>query len=130
MAKRIISTPKAPAAVGPYNQAVITNGLMFCSGQIGFDPESMKFVSDEVEGQTEQCLKNMLAVLEAGGAGIEDVVKTTVFVADMGDFAKVNAIYEKYFSDTKPARSCVAAKTLPKNALVEIECIAALPSGK
>uniref|UniRef100_A0A0G4I319 Uncharacterized protein n=1 Tax=Chromera velia CCMP2878 TaxID=1169474 RepID=A0A0G4I319_9ALVE len=81
MAKRIISTPKAPAAVGPYNQAVITNGLMFCSGQIGFDPESMKFVSDEVEGQTEQCLKNMLAVLEAGGAGIEDVVKTTVFVA-------------------------------------------------
>ncbi len=122
--REIVSTEKAPGAIGPYSQAVKTGGLIFCSGQIPIDPETGEFVSDDVAEQTEQVLKNLSAVLEAGGTDLGDVVKTTVFLADMNDFAAMNEVYGSYFNDNKPARATVQAARLPRDAKVEIECIA------
>lgn len=122
--KEIISTDKAPAAIGPYSQAVKAGGFIFLSGQIPLDPAKMEIVPGCVSCQTEQVLKNMKAVLESQGLGFADVVKTTVFIKDMGDFAAVNEVYGKYFAEKAPARSCVEVSALPKGALVEIEAIA------
>lgn len=119
----IISTNNAPQAVGPYSQAVLVNGTLYASGQIAIDPETQKMVENDIVAQTERICKNVEGVLKSAGMGFENVVKTTCFLADMADFATFNGIYEKYFV-SKPARSCVAAKALPKNALAEIEIIA------
>ncbi|MCR5732253.1 MAG: RidA family protein [Sphaerochaetaceae bacterium] len=118
-----ISTSKAPAAIGPYSQAFKVCGLVITSGQIPASPETGEIVGSTIEEQAEQSCKNVGAILEAAGTGFERVVKTTCFLADMADFADFNAVYAKYFV-SKPARSCVAVKTLPKNVLCEIEAIA------
>ena len=123
--KNVISTAKAPGAIGPYSQGVETSGLVFCSGQIPLDPMTGVFVPGGVEAQAEQALKNLGAVLEAAGCAYADVVKTTVFLTDMNDFAAVNAVYAKFFEGDCPARSAVQVSALPKGALVEIEAIAA-----
>jgi 2-iminobutanoate/2-iminopropanoate deaminase len=120
---KIVTTPNAPAAIGPYSQAIIANGMVFTSGQIALTPEGA-FVEGGVEVQTTQVLTNLKAVLEAAGSGLDKVVKTTIFLANMEDFAAVNGLYEAFFGTHKPARSTVAVKTLPKNALVEIEAVA------
>jgi len=120
---KIIQTDNAPQAIGPYSQAMKVGDFIFTSGQIALTPSGV-MVQDNIELQTEQVMKNLQAVLEAAGSCLQNVVKTTIFLADMDDFATVNAIYEKWFDGHKPARSTVAVKTLPKNALVEIECIA------
>ena len=120
---KIISTNDAPQAIGPYSQAMAANGVIYTSGQIALLPDGT-MLTGGVEEQIEQVMKNLSAVLTAGDSSLLDVIKTTIFLADMDDFAKVNEIYAKYFGDHKPARSTVAVKTLPKNALVEIECIA------
>ena len=122
--KEIISTDKAPGAIGPYSQAIKANGMVFCSGQIPIDPATGEFVSSEIVEQTEQVFKNLIAVLGAAGTSLENVVKTTVFLADMADFAAMNDVYARYFSETKPARATVQAARLPRDARVEIECIA------
>ncbi len=118
-----ISTNKAPGAIGPYSQAVAFGNILFTSGQIAINPESGNVEAVTIEGQTEQVMKNLGAVLEAGGSSFEKAIKTTCFLADMADFAAFNEIYGKYFTG-KPARSCVAAKALPKGVLVEVEVIA------
>ena len=120
-----VSTEKAPAAIGPYSQAIVCGGMVFTSGQIPINPESGNVEATTIEAQAEQVMKNLGAVLEAAGSGFEKAVKTTCFLADMGDFAAFNGVYAKYFT-TNPARSCVAVKTLPKNVLVEVEVIAML----
>ena len=120
---KTIYTNKAPEAVGPYSQAKVCGNLVFLSGQIAIDPETNTVKATTIEEHTEQICKNIIAVLEAAGTGIENVVKTTCFLADMNDFAAFNEIYAKYFV-SKPARSCVAAKALPKGVLAEIEAIA------
>lgn len=122
--KEIISTEKAPGAIGPYSQAIKTGGFVFCSGQIPIDPATGEFVSNDVAEQTEQVLKNLTAVLEAAGAGLGSVVKTTVFLADMNDFVAMNEVYARFFDENKPARATVQAARLPRDARVEIECIA------
>ncbi|HVE57102.1 MAG TPA: RidA family protein [Pyrinomonadaceae bacterium] len=122
--KEIISTENAPGAIGPYSQAVKTGGMVFCSGQIPTDVATGEFVSEDVAEQTEQVLKNLSAVLEAAGTSLNNVVKTTVFLADMGDFTAMNEVYAKYFSENKPARATVQAAGLPRGARVEIDCIA------
>ena len=122
--KEIISTENAPGAIGPYSQAVKAGNMIFCSGQIPIDPVTGEFVSEDVAEQTEQVLKNLSAVLEAAGSNLNNVVKTTVFLLDMGDFAKMNEVYARYFSANKPARATVQAARLPRDARVEIECIA------
>lgn len=116
-------TDAAPAAIGPYSQAVCMNDLVFTSGQIPLDPATMTIVGEEITAQTEQVMKNLGAVLEASGTSFDRVIKTTCFLADMADFAAFNEVYAKYFV-SKPARSCVAVKTLPKNVLCEVEVIA------
>lgn len=121
---KFTSTEKAPAAIGPYSQAVEVNGLLFTSGQIPIDPAVGDVTAKTIEEQAEQVMKNLAALLEVNGLTFQDVVKTTCFIADMGDFAKFNEVYAKYFT-SKPARSCVAVKTLPKNVLCEVEVIAA-----
>ncbi|MDO4568501.1 MAG: Rid family detoxifying hydrolase [Clostridia bacterium] len=121
--KEIITAANAPAAIGPYSHAVAIEGIVFTSGQIGFDPVTMQ-LAEGVEAQTVQALTNLTCVLEAAGATLADVVKTTVFVKDMSDFVKVNTIYAKFFTELHPARSCVQVAALPANALVEIEAIA------
>ena len=118
-----LSTDKAPAAIGPYSQAVITGNLLFSSGQIALDPETGVVVGETIEEQTEQVMKNLGATLQEAGLGYGDVVKTVCFLDDMGDFAAFNEIYGKYFTE-KPARSCVAVETLPKGVLCEVEVIA------
>ena len=118
-----IHTEKAPAAIGPYSQAVKAGGLVFTSGQIAINPASGNVEADTIEGQTEQVMKNLGAVLEAAGSSFDKAVKTVCFLADMNDFAVFNEIYGRYFT-SKPARSCVAVKTLPKNVLCEVEVIA------
>lgn len=118
-----IYTENAPAAIGPYSQAVKANGLLFTSGQIALDPETGEVVAGGIEAQTERVCQNLKAVLEEAGFSLDKVIKTTCFLADMGDFAAFNGIYGKYFT-SKPARSCVAVKTLPKGVLAEIEAIA------
>jgi 2-iminobutanoate/2-iminopropanoate deaminase len=124
MSKEIISTDNAPGAIGPYNQAVKANGMVFCSGQIPIDPASGKITAETVKDQTDQVLKNLSAVLEAAGAGLADVVKTTVFLADMGYFQEMNEVYASYFTENQPARAAVAARELPMGVKVEIEAIA------
>ncbi|MBQ9384370.1 MAG: RidA family protein [Ruminiclostridium sp.] len=118
-----IHTNKAPAAVGPYSQAMVSGGLVFTSGQIAIDPATNAAEADDITGQTEQVMKNLGAVLEAAGSSFGKAVKTTCFLADMNDFAAFNEVYGRYFTSL-PARSCVAVKTLPKNVLVEVEVIA------
>jgi len=120
---KFISTKEAPEAIGPYSQAVEVNGLIYTSGQIALN-EKGEMVADDIENQTHQVMKNLFYVLEAAGSHFNDVIKTTIFLADMNDFDKVNKIYAHYFGTHKPVRSTVAVKTLPKNALVEIDCIA------
>lgn len=122
--KETISTDKAPGAIGPYSQAIKAGGMVFCSGQIPIDVATGEFVSDVVAEQTEQVLKNLSEVLAAAGTGLDNVVKTTVFLADMNDFAEMNEVYGRYFSDNKPARATVQAARLPRDAKVEIDCIA------
>ena len=122
--KQVISTEMAPGAIGPYSQAIKTGNMIFCSGQIPIDPATGEFVSQDVTEQTEQVFKNLTAVLEAAGASLDDVVKTTVFLADMGEFAAMNDVYARHFVDNKPARATVQAAKLPRDARVEIECIA------
>ena len=122
---KTISTEKAPGAIGPYSQAVVLDNIVFTSGQIAINPESGQVEATTIEEQTEQVMKNLAAILEAAGTDMTKAVKTTCFLADMGDFAAFNQVYGKYFT-TKPARSCVAVKTLPKNVLCEVEVIAAL----
>ncbi len=122
---KVISTDKAPGAIGPYSQGIVCNGFLFASGQIAINPASGEVESATIEGQTEQVMKNIGGLLEAAGTSYENVVKTTCFLADMGDFGTFNEIYAKYFT-SKPARSCVAAKALPKGVLVEVEVIAAV----
>lgn len=119
----IINTDKAPEAIGPYSQAVKAGSLLFVSGQIPFDPVEKKLVSGPVEEQAEQVLKNLAAVVSAGGSDMSRVIKTTVYLTNMNDFPAVNAIYEKHFGDHRPARACVAVKTLPKNVDVEIDAV-------
>jgi 2-iminobutanoate/2-iminopropanoate deaminase len=120
---RFISTDKAPAAIGPYSQAVIANGMIYTSGQIAMNEKGI-VVADDVVNQAHQVMKNLFYVLEEAGAHFNDVVKTTIFLADMDDFAKVNEVYAHYFGHHKPVRSTVAVKTLPKEVLIEIDCIA------
>lgn len=122
--KEIVTTENAPGAIGPYSQAIKVNGLVFCSGQIPIDPGTGEFVAGGVSEQTEQVLKNLSAVLEAAGTSIENVIKTTVFLADMNDFAAMNEVYGRFFDKNKPARATVQATRLPRDARVEIECIA------
>lgn len=120
---KVISTDKAPAAIGPYSQAMVVNNLVYTSGQIPINPASGEVEAVGIEAQTEQVMKNLGAVLEAAGSSYEKAVKTTCFLADMNDFAAFNGVYAKYFTG-KPARSCVAVKTLPKGVLCEVEVIA------
>lgn len=124
MQKEIISTDKAPRALGPYSAAVRMGDIIFTAGQIGIDPESNEMVGDTIEDQTHRALKNLSAVLDAAGSGLDHVVKTTVFLADMGEFQRMNAVYAEYFTDKPPARSAVQAAALPKGARIEIECVA------
>ena len=118
-----VSTEKAPAAIGPYSQAIVCGDMVFTSGQIGIDPACGEITGKDIREQTEQVMKNLCAVLTAAGTSMENVVKTTCFLADIADFAAFNEVYGKYLTE-KPARSCVAAKALPKCALVEVEVIA------
>ena len=120
---KVVYTEKAPAAIGPYSQAMILNGVLFTSGQIPVNPATGEINGDTIETQAEQVMKNLGEVLKEAGSSFEKAVKTTCFLADMGDFAKFNEVYAKYFVN-KPARSCVAVKTLPKNVVCEVEVIA------
>ena len=120
---KVVYTEKAPAAIGPYSQAIILNGVLFTSGQIPVNPATGEINGNTIETQAEQVMKNLGEVLKEAGSSFEKAVKTTCFLADMGDFAKFNEVYAKYFVN-KPARSCVAVKTLPKNVLCEVEVIA------
>ncbi|MBQ9616580.1 MAG: RidA family protein [Selenomonadaceae bacterium] len=122
---KIIHTDQAPAAVGPYSQAVGANGMLYLSGQIAIDPKAGKIVATDIEGQAEQCCKNVEAILAAAGQDMSAVVKTTCFLANISDFAKFNEVYAKHFI-SKPARSCVAVKDIPAGALCEIEALAAV----
>ena len=122
--KRIINTPKAPAALGPYSQAIEVNGTLYISGQIPFVPETMTLVSDDVKAQTRQSLENLKAILDEAGYSFKDVVKATCFIKNMDDFGDINEIYAEYLGDVKPARACVEVARLPKDVKVEIELIA------
>ena len=122
---KVTSTENAPSAIGPYSQAIAVNGFLFASGQVALMPGTGEIVGSTIEEQTERVCQNIKAILDANGLDFTDVVKTTCFLADMGDFAAFNSIYGSYFT-SKPARSCVAVKTLPKNLLCEVEIIAAL----
>lgn len=122
--KKVIATKQAPAAIGPYSQAIEMGNMLFASGQLGLDPETGDFAEGGVKAQTEQSFRNIKAILAEAGYTMENVVKTTVYLADMADFAAVNEVYAAQFSGDYPARSAVAVKTLPKNGLVEIEVIA------
>ncbi|HEY0405570.1 MAG TPA: RidA family protein [Pyrinomonadaceae bacterium] len=124
--RQIIETDKAPRAIGPYSQAVVAGGFVFASGQIPLDPQTGEFVAGGVAEQTEQVMRNLSALMEAAGTSLERVVKTTVFLADMNDFAAMNEVYSRYFSDQPPARATVEAARLPRDARVEIEAIALL----
>ena len=122
--KTIISTPKAPAAIGPYSQAVLVNGMLFTSGVIPIDLETNTLVQGDVETQARQAIGNLKNLIEASGSSMEKVVKTTVFIKDMNDFGKINDIYKEFFTSDFPARSCVEVARLPKDVLIEIEAIA------
>lgn len=120
-----ISTTKAPAAIGPYSQAISTGTMLYTSGQLGINPENGELEGNDITAQAEQVMKNLGAVLQEGGTNFDNIVKTTCFLADMADFAAFNEVYSKYITSA-PARSCVAVKTLPKNALVEVEAVAVI----
>ncbi|MCH5264709.1 MAG: RidA family protein [Lachnospiraceae bacterium] len=124
--KKIIATDKAPAAIGPYSQAVESNGLLFTSGVIPIIPSTGELVQGGIEEQADQALSNLKALIEAAGASVENTVKTVVFIKNMDDFAKVNEIYSRYFTENCPARSCVEVARLPKDVLIEIEAIVAV----
>ena len=124
MTRQAVSTTGAPAAIGPYSQGIDADGLVLCSGQLGLDPGTGDLVDGGVEAQAERALRNLAAVLDAAGATFADVVKTTIFLVDIGDFALVNAVYAKHMPDPPPARSTVGVAALPKGGLVEIEAIA------
>ncbi|RQD70609.1 MAG: RidA family protein [Tindallia sp. MSAO_Bac2] len=118
------ATKAAPAAIGPYSQAVEAGNMIFVSGQLPLDPETMEFVSEDIQEQTRQSLINLKAILESAGFGMDQIIKTTVFVKDMNEFGKMNEVYGEFFQDHKPARACVEVARLPKDAKVEIEAIA------
>ena len=126
MSKTIINTPLAPAPIGPYNQAVKANGMLFVSGQIPIIPATGELESGGIKAETEQVMQNLKAILTQAGTDFSAIVKTSIFIADMNDFGAVNEVYGKYFGDDAPARETVAVRTLPKNVNVEISCIAAL----
>lgn len=126
MSAKIIQTDKAPAAIGPYSQAIAANGFLFTAGQIAIDPATGQVIDGDVVAQSERVLANLRAIVEAGGAKMTDVVKTTVFLADMADFPRMNEVYARAFGQARPARSTVQAAGLPRGVLVEIEAIAAL----
>lgn len=128
--KKIVSTEKAPKAIGPYSQAIRIENLVFTAGQVGLNPATMEIVEGGIEAQTRQVLTNLKHVLEAADSGLNFVVKTTVFLQSMGDFATMNSIYQEFFPENPPARSTVAVAGLPKGALVEIECVALLSPGR
>ena len=121
-----VETAAAPAPVGPYNQAVKAGGMVFCSGQIALNPDTQELVTGDIQAEADQVLKNLRAVLEAAGATLNDVVKTTVFLADMSDYVAVNEVYARYFSDSRPARAAVAVAGLPKGVSVEIDAVAVI----
>ncbi len=129
MSLRTISTPDAPAAIGPYSQGVVANGLLFTAGQIALDPVSMQIVPGDVAAQTERVMTNLAAIATAAGATLADVAKTTVFLADMADFQAMNEVYARHFGEARPARSTVAVRGLPRDVRVEIEAIIRLPNG-
>jgi len=122
----VVATPHAPQAIGPYSQAIIAGGFVYTAGQVALDPATMNLVAGDVRAQAERVLTNLAAVLEAAGTSLSRVVKTTVYLATMDDFAALNEVYAARFGAHRPARSTVAVKTLPKNALVEIDCVAAV----
>ena len=124
MTKKIISTPKAPAAIGPYSQAIKIGNFLYTSGQISLDAETMEMVTGSIEIETEKVLQNLEAILMEDGLNLNHVIKTTVYLSDLGDFSKMNQVYESFFSDNKPARACVQVAALPKGAKVEIDAIA------
>jgi 2-iminobutanoate/2-iminopropanoate deaminase len=124
MTRQAVRTSGAPAAIGPYSQGIALDGFVFCSGQIGLDPTTGELVPGGVEAEADRALKNLEAILDAGGASMADVVKTTLFLADIGDFTAVNAVYARHFPDPPPARSTFAVGALPKGAHVEVEAIA------
>jgi len=128
MTRHAVTTAGAPAAIGPYSQGIVAGDLVFCSGQLGLDPATGTLV-DGLEAQTERILRNVAAILDAAGASMADVVKTTIFLTDMNAFAAVNAIYARHVADPPPARSTVAVSALPRGALIEIEAIARRPRG-
>jgi 2-iminobutanoate/2-iminopropanoate deaminase len=124
MSKQVVSTSSAPAAVGPYSQAVVSNGLVFCSGQIPLDPSSGELVGGTIADQTRRCMENLAAVLEAAGTSLANAIKVSAFLTDMADFAEFNEAYGEFFGDDPPARATFAVAGLPKGAEVEVECIA------
>ncbi len=128
--KKIVSTEKAPKAIGPYSQAVRTESLVFTAGQIGLDPSTTEIVTGGIEAETRQALTNLKHILEASGSGLNFVIKSLVFLQDMHDFAKMNAVYTEFFPDNPPARSTVQVAALPKGAQVEIECVAMIPPAR
>lgn len=123
MTKRVISTPDAPAAIGPYSQAVAVDNLLFTAGQIALDPVTMTIVPGDVSAQTERVMTNLAAICHAAGASLQDVIKTTVFLQDMSDFQAMNEVYARHFGENRPARSTVAVRGLPRDVRVEIEAI-------
>lgn len=122
--KKAISTSAAPAAIGPYSQAIVSNGFVFVSGQIPLDPASGQLVEGGIEAQTKRVIENLAAVLDAAGSSLADVVKTTVYLKDMGEFAAMNGVYAEYFTENAPARATVEAARLPRDVRVEIDCVA------
>lgn len=126
MEKIVVSTTKAPQAIGPYSQGMKVGNMVFTSGQLGIDPNTGNFVNDTIQNETKQALENLKAVLEEAGASLNDVVKVTVFIKDMNQFALINEVYSTYFNEHKPARSCVEVARLPKDGNVELEAVAVL----
>ncbi|MBO9308685.1 MAG: RidA family protein [Chloroflexi bacterium] len=127
MSRQVVHAEGAPRAIGPYSQAIIANGFVFCSGQIALDPATGELIEGDIAAQTERAIQNLRAVLEAAGSSLAHVVKTTVFLQDMADFAAMNAVYSRFFGENPPARSTVGNLTLPRGARFEIEAIAVLP---
>lgn len=126
MSREVVSTDKAPQAIGPYEQAIKCNGMLFTSGQIALDPATGTLIDGDISTQTRQVLENLKAVLEAGGSSLDHVIKATVYLTDLGNFAKMNEVYAEYLGGVKPARSTVGVATLPRNAIVEIDLVATI----
>ena len=124
MKKKNVATPKAPTAIGPYSQAIRIGGFLYTSGQISLDPKTMKMITGDIEIETEKVLKNIEAILKADGLDLNNIIKTTVYLTDLSEFTRMNQVYEKFFSEIKPARACVQVAALPKGAKVEIDAIA------